>query len=91
MLEREALAPRMNQIEAPTLFIVGRFDVMYPVETLKTIEGSLRNGRFEVLDTAHISVVDDPARVTSLIDDFLQLYLQYSTDKSNDYSNDNTI
>lgn len=74
LLEREPLAPRLADIQAPTLFVVGRFDAMYPVETLKTAAESLRNGRFEVLDTAHISVMDDPVKVTALIDDFMQLH-----------------
>ena len=72
MLEREPLAPRMVDIQAPTLFVVGRFDAMYPVETLKTAAGSLHNGRFEILDTGHISVVDEPEKTTLLIDNFIE-------------------
>jgi len=72
MLEREPLAPRMADIQAPTLFVVGRFDAMYPVETLKTAAGSLHNGRFEILDTGHISVVDEPEKTTVLIDHFIE-------------------
>jgi hypothetical protein len=45
---------------------------MYPVETLKTAAGSLHNGRFEILDTGHISVVDEPEKTTLLIDNFIE-------------------
>lgn len=72
LIEREALAPRMKQITVPTLFIAGRYDEMYPVEALRSAAAALPQGRFEVLETAHISVVDQPALVNTLIDDFLQ-------------------
>lgn len=73
LINREPLAPRMKEIEAPTLFVVGRFDEMYPADILLDAAQVLPNRHFEVLDTAHISVVDDPVRATSVIDDFLQL------------------
>ena len=70
MLEREPLAPRMSKIKSPTLFIAGRFDAMYPVETLRDAALSLPNGQFEVLDTSHISVVDESEKTTQLINEF---------------------
>jgi len=72
LIDREPLADRMNGIKAPTLFVAGRQDSMYPADALKSAAQALPNGHFEVLDTAHISVVDDPDAVTSLIDNFLQ-------------------
>lgn len=72
LIEREPLAPRMHGIAAPTLFVAGRHDAMYPVEPLRRAVQALPHGRFEVVDTAHISVVDDPVNVTALIDDFLE-------------------
>jgi 3-oxoadipate enol-lactonase len=71
MLEREPLAPRMSKIKSPTLFIAGRFDEMYPIETLRDAALSLPNGQFEVLDTSHISVVDESEKTTQLIDEFI--------------------
>lgn len=71
MLEREPLAPRMAAILAPTLFIAGRFDGMYPQKTLRDAFLSIPNGRFEILDTSHISVVDEPEKTVSLIDNFI--------------------
>ena len=71
VIEREALAPRMSGITAPTLFVAGRHDEMYPLEGLRQAAAALPQGRFEVLDTGHISVVDAPQQTTALIDRFL--------------------
>jgi len=37
--------------------------------------------RLRVLETAHIPVVDDPVRVTALIDDFLQRHIAFSKER----------
>lgn len=71
LLEREPLAPRMSGIGTPTLFVAGRHDAMYPAESLRSAAATLPRGRFEVLDTAHISVVDAPRQTTALIDTFI--------------------
>jgi 3-oxoadipate enol-lactonase len=71
LLERDPLAPRMSGIVAPTLFVTGRQDGMYPLDGLRSAAATLPRGRFEVLNTAHISVVDAPEQTTALIDDFL--------------------
>lgn len=76
LIEREALAPRMSHITMPTLFIAGRYDEMYPVDALQSAAAALPQGRFEALDTAHISVVDEPALVNTLIDDFLHQHFR---------------
>lgn len=71
LIEREPLAPRMNQIKAPTLFVAGRQDGMYPMEDLRRAAAALPRGRFEVLEAAHIAVVDAPEQCTALINEFL--------------------
>jgi len=71
MLEREPLALRLRVITTPTLFIAGRFDSMYLPETLRDAVLSMPRGRFEVLDTSHISVVDEPEQTVSLINNFI--------------------
>lgn len=71
LIEREPLAPRLARIAAPTLFVAGRHDTMYPLEGLRVAAATLPLGSFEVLETAHISVVDAPAESTALIDRFL--------------------
>ena len=75
MLEREPLAPRMGNINAPTLFIAGRFDAMYPPDSLRQAVSCLPNGRFEILDTSHISVVDEPEKTTQLIEQFIEQFV----------------
>ena len=72
LIDREPLAPRMNQIKAPTLFVVGRQDAMYPSDALRVAAQALPHGRIVELDTAHISVVDEPDQVIELINDFLR-------------------
>ena len=81
LIDREPLAHRMSGIKAPTLFVAGRRDAMYHVDALKRAAEALPNGHFEVLDTAHISVVDDPLGVAALIDDFLQSHTQLSRER----------
>jgi pimeloyl-ACP methyl ester carboxylesterase len=71
LIEREPLAPRLRDIAAPTLFVAGRHDTMYPLEGLRDAAATLPRGRFAVLETAHISVMDAPAQATSLIEGFL--------------------
>jgi hypothetical protein len=44
---------------------------MYPPESLRDAAATLPRGRFELLDTAHISVVDAPGATAALIDGFL--------------------
>ena len=82
LIDREPLAHRMNGIKAPTLFVAGRQDAMYPVDALQRAAEALPNGHFEALDTAHISVVDDPLSVTALIDDFLRRQIESSRERS---------
>jgi 3-oxoadipate enol-lactonase len=81
LIDREPLADRMSGINAPTLFVAGRQDAMYPVDALQRTAEALPDGHFEVLDTAHISVVDDPLSVTALIDDFLRRQIQFSRER----------
>jgi 3-oxoadipate enol-lactonase len=81
LVDREPLAHRMNGIKAPTLFVAGRRDAMYPVDALQRAAEALPIGHFEVLDTAHISVVDDPLSVTALIDDFVQRHIELSKER----------
>jgi 3-oxoadipate enol-lactonase len=71
LIEREPLVPRLRGIAAPTLFVAGRHDTMYPLEGLRDAASTLPRGRFEVLETAHISVMDAPAQATALIYEFL--------------------
>ncbi|MDV7396483.1 hypothetical protein RZS08_34125 [Arthrospira platensis SPKY1] len=71
LLERVDLALRLGQIAAPTLFVAGEHDDMYPLEDLRRAAAALPRGRFVALPTAHISVVDAPARTCEVIETFL--------------------
>lgn len=71
LLERDDLASRLQNIAAPTLFIAGTHDPMYPVDNLRRAAARLPHGRFVELPTAHLSVVDAPAETTCAIASFL--------------------
>ncbi len=71
LLERAELASRLKNIAAPTLFVAGTHDPMYPVADLRRAAAELPHGRFVELPTAHLSVVDAPAEVTRAIECFL--------------------
>ncbi|MEI7599666.1 MAG: alpha/beta hydrolase [Aestuariivirga sp.] len=71
LLEREPLAPRMRNIRVPVLFIAGSEDKMYPASSLRQAAETLPQGKFETVESAHISVVDAPQATTALIDGFL--------------------
>lgn len=68
LIEREALAPRLANSAAPTLWGASRHDAGWPWYTACPCgAASLPRGRFEVLGTEHISVVDAPAQDTELV------------------------
>ena len=71
LLERDDLASRLRNIAAPTLFVAGTHDSMYPVDTLRRAAAQLPHGCFVELPTAHLSVVDAPAETTRAIESFL--------------------
>lgn len=71
LLERDDLASRLKSIGAPTLFVAGTHDSMYPVDDLRHAAAQLPRGRFVELPTAHLSVVDAPAETTRAIASFL--------------------
>ncbi|MEI9926104.1 MAG: alpha/beta hydrolase [Bradyrhizobium sp.] len=72
LLERDDLASRLQNITAPTLFVAGRHDPMYPVDDLRRAAAQLPRGRFVELPTAHLSVVDAPTETTRAIVSFLE-------------------
>jgi 3-oxoadipate enol-lactonase len=71
LLERDDLASRLQSIAAPTLFVAGTHDPMYPVDDLRRAAAQLPRGRFVELPTAHLSVVDAPTETTRAIVSFL--------------------
>jgi 3-oxoadipate enol-lactonase len=71
LLERDDLASRLHSIAAPTLFVAGTHDPVYPVDDLRRAAAQLPRGRFVELPTAHLSVVDAPTETTRAINSFL--------------------
>jgi 3-oxoadipate enol-lactonase len=71
LIGRQALAPRMSQIKAPTLVLAGSFDGMYPIAALRQAAAQLPQGRFVEVPSAHIAAMDAPAATTAAIDSFL--------------------
>lgn len=71
LLERDDLASRLHSIAAPTLFVAGTHDPVYPVDDLRRAAAQLPRGRFVELPTAHLSVIDAPTETTRAIISFL--------------------
>jgi 3-oxoadipate enol-lactonase len=68
LVEREALAPRMSAIKAPTLFVTGKHDAMYPADRLQRAARQIPKVRLADVDSRHVSVVDQPEKVGDLIE-----------------------
>jgi 3-oxoadipate enol-lactonase len=71
LIEREPLADKLPLIQAPTLIVAGLRDGMYPIEKQREAAKRMKIAKLEELDTQHISVVDQPKEVASLLDAFL--------------------
>jgi pimeloyl-ACP methyl ester carboxylesterase len=66
------LAPRLKSISVPTLVVAGTFDEMYPLEDMRRAATQIPRATFATLETAHISVVDDPEGTLELLLPFLE-------------------
>ncbi len=71
LLERRPLADRLAQITAPTLVIAGSQDEMYPLDMQRAAVKQLPQGKLEIVNSAHISIVDQTEAVAQLIEQFL--------------------
>lgn len=65
--DREDVRDRLGLMTAPTLVVAGSQDSMYPLACQKSAAALLTRGRFEAVDSAHISAVDATAHVYSLL------------------------
>ena len=69
----EALAARLGDIEALTLVLMGTEDGVTPAEVGQMLRRELKHAHLiYVYDAAHALEVDQPARVTTLLTDFLE-------------------
>ncbi len=71
LLERIALADRLPRIEAPALVVAGEHDEMYPLALQRDAVARLARGTFVVVESRHISVVDQPTAVARALEQFL--------------------
>ncbi len=65
------LREAISAIQCPTLVITGRHDQSTPPERGDFIASRIKGARHEVLDAAHISNIEQPARFTALLAGFL--------------------
>jgi len=66
------LRPVLARITTPTLVIVGSRDPATTPEAGCAIADQISDARLEVLDTGHISNVEEPDRFSRLVEDFLR-------------------
>ncbi|MEM9205484.1 MAG: alpha/beta fold hydrolase [Pseudomonadota bacterium] len=71
MLRGSPLRERLAVISAPTLVIGGRDDGMYPIDAQAKAASLLPNGHFEAVPGRHISPVECPSQVATLIERFV--------------------
>ncbi|MCC6946342.1 MAG: 3-oxoadipate enol-lactonase [Bradyrhizobiaceae bacterium] len=61
----------LSQIRLPTLIIAGRHDNATPLSASEFIASRIAGSELTVLDAAHISNVEQPARFTATLEEFL--------------------
>jgi pimeloyl-ACP methyl ester carboxylesterase len=65
------------KIKCPTLIIGGKKDIIFPGSVSLNIQDQIINSRLEILDTNHISIINNPEEVYEKISGFL---LSHNTD-----------
>jgi 3-oxoadipate enol-lactonase len=66
------LETRLPKITAPTLVVGAALDRTFPIEHSRAIAEAIPGARLEILDDCgHAGVVEDPARVTALLGEFV--------------------
>jgi pimeloyl-ACP methyl ester carboxylesterase len=71
LIERDELVQKLEQVKAPTLVIAGSRDDMYPIEMQRAATTKIAKARMEIVDSKHISAVDQPKQVAAMIDQFV--------------------
>jgi 3-oxoadipate enol-lactonase len=61
------LRPELSRIAAPTLVIGGRLDASTPPEQAEALANGIKGARLIVLDTAHLSNIEQPAAFTQAV------------------------
>ncbi len=72
MMERQDSTSLLHNIACPVLIIVGEKDILTPVEEAKTMAAKINGARVEVVkDAAHLTCLEAPEKVNSLMLSFL--------------------
>lgn len=71
ILRGSPLEGRLAELSAPTLVIAGMLDEMYPIDMQAKAALLAPAGHFEPVDGKHISVVEQPDRLSAILADFV--------------------
>jgi pimeloyl-ACP methyl ester carboxylesterase len=71
ILRGSPLKGKMADIPVPTLVIAGKQDEMYPIAVQAQAALLAPHGQFEPVDGKHISPVEQPEKVTAILENFL--------------------
>ena len=67
------VTPRLREISAPLLFMVGRYDEARP-ETVETFAGLVPGSRVEILENSgHMAPLEEPERYAAILEDFFEM------------------
>ncbi len=61
----------MERVDSPTLFLLGRQDVMTPPEAAAGLQARARHGRTALIDAGHALMADNPEGVMAALREFL--------------------
>jgi pimeloyl-ACP methyl ester carboxylesterase len=75
-IERLRITPQggevaMEKVLCPTLFLLGRQDVMTPPEAVATLQSRARQGQTALIDSGHALMSDNPEGLMAALRDFL--------------------
>lgn len=74
VLERSEVLSQLNQINLPTLIVVGDEDIATPYEEASLMHFAIKGSKLAVLKGAgHSSPVEDPEQLNEVIDTYLEL------------------
>lgn len=62
---------QLQQIQVPTTFAAGRYDVVHPPATAEANAGAVPHGRFAVIESAHMAPLDNPGGFAEAVRDHL--------------------
>lgn len=80
IFSRSSVLDRLNKIQVPTLVIVGADDRSRPPHEARQMAEAIPGARLEVIEEAgHVSNLEQPERVTALLQAFLQKVLSTAT------------